>query len=135
MNGVISASVSAGSSQRVASVTWAANVMVPAGCAAAGPARSTRSDRPRIARAAWDIAGSIARCARWIGHPFRTAGHTVGSTPRDMSLTGLDVFDRTVHTTNRWLEETADLAAQLPMLVRGLYYEGWADRQAGGRAE
>jgi uncharacterized protein (DUF2267 family) len=42
-----------------------------------------------------------------------------------MSLTGLDVFDRTVHTTNRWLEETADLAAQLPMLVRGLYYEGW----------
>jgi len=22
-----------------------------------------------------------------------------------MSLTGLDVFDRTVHTTNRWLDE------------------------------
>ena len=74
-----------------------------------------------------------------------------------MSLTGLDVFDRTVHTTNRWLqeltglldggsrhdayvalratlhalrdrlpiEETAELAAQLPMLVRGFYYEGW----------
>src|SRR2546423_6763305 len=74
-----------------------------------------------------------------------------------MSLTGLDVFDRTVHTTNRSLqelmglldggsrhdayvalratlhalrdrlpvEETAELAAQPPMLVRGFYYEGW----------
>jgi uncharacterized protein (DUF2267 family) len=72
--------------------------------------------------------------------------------------TGLDVFDRTVHETNTWLnkierdpaigenrrrsylalrttlhairdelipEETAQLAAQLPMLVRGFYYEGW----------
>lgn len=74
-----------------------------------------------------------------------------------MSVTGLDVFDRTVHTTNAWLsdvmealgspqrpaayralratlhalrdrltvEEVAQLSAQLPMLVRGLYYEGW----------
>jgi uncharacterized protein (DUF2267 family) len=74
-----------------------------------------------------------------------------------MSMTGLDVFDRTVHKTNSWLnelmeildwhdrhraylalratlhalrdrlivEEAAQLAAQLPMLVRGFYYEGW----------
>jgi uncharacterized protein (DUF2267 family) len=74
-----------------------------------------------------------------------------------MSTTGLDVFDTTVHKTNRWLnelmqglgwrdrhkaylalratlhalrdritvEEVAQLAAQLPMLVRGFYYEGW----------
>ena len=74
-----------------------------------------------------------------------------------MSATGLDVFDRTVHKTNIWLndlmqelgsesrhhaylalkvtlhalrdrltvEEVAQLAAQLPMLVRGFYYEGW----------
>jgi len=75
-----------------------------------------------------------------------------------MSVTGLDVFDRTVHKTNSWLndlievlgggatkhqaysamratlhalrdrltvEEVAQLAAQLPMLVRGFYYEGW----------
>jgi uncharacterized protein (DUF2267 family) len=74
-----------------------------------------------------------------------------------MSVTGVDVFDRTVHTTNAWLaeimqvlgsrdrhaaytalratlhalrdrltvEEAAELAAQLPMLVRGFYYEGW----------
>jgi uncharacterized protein (DUF2267 family) len=74
-----------------------------------------------------------------------------------MSVTGLDVFDRTVHKTNAWLaeimrvlgsrdrhaaytalratlhalrdrltvEEAAELAAQLPMLVRGFYYEGW----------
>jgi uncharacterized protein (DUF2267 family) len=74
-----------------------------------------------------------------------------------MSITGLEVFDATVHKTNSWLkrlmeiggwqdrhlaysglratlhalrdrltiEETAELAAQLPMLVRGFYYEGW----------
>jgi uncharacterized protein (DUF2267 family) len=74
-----------------------------------------------------------------------------------MTITGLDVFDRTVHKTNSWLnelmeilgwhdkhkaylalrvmlhalrdrlivEEVAQLAAQLPMLVRGFYYEGW----------
>jgi len=74
-----------------------------------------------------------------------------------MSMTGLDVFDTTVHKTNRWLkelmevlgwqdrhraylalraslhalrdrlkvEEVAHLGAQLPMLIRGFYYEGW----------
>lgn len=74
-----------------------------------------------------------------------------------MSMTGLDVFDRTVHKTNNWLnglctllgwedrhksylalrttlqalrdrltlEEVAQLGAQLPMLIRGFYYEGW----------
>jgi uncharacterized protein (DUF2267 family) len=74
-----------------------------------------------------------------------------------MSMTGLSVFDTTVHKTNQWLndltllrgwedknksyralratlhalrdrlivDEVAQLAAQLPMLVRGFYYEGW----------
>jgi uncharacterized protein (DUF2267 family) len=74
-----------------------------------------------------------------------------------MSMTGLDVFDRTVHKTNHWLnslgellgwkerhktylalkttlqalrdritiDEAAQLGAQLPMLIRGFYYEGW----------
>jgi uncharacterized protein (DUF2267 family) len=74
-----------------------------------------------------------------------------------MSVTGLDVFDTTVHRTNAWLkrlmelegwperreayralratlhalrdrltiEEAAQLSAQLPMLVRGIYFEGW----------
>jgi uncharacterized protein (DUF2267 family) len=74
-----------------------------------------------------------------------------------MSITGLDVFDRTVHKTNSWLkeimqelncedrhkaylalrvtlhalrdritiEQVAELAAQLPMLIRGFYYERW----------
>jgi uncharacterized protein (DUF2267 family) len=75
-----------------------------------------------------------------------------------MSMTGLEVFDSTVHKTNSWLtdltqvlqwppdkhkaylalratlhalrdrltvEEAAHLGAQLPMLVRGFYYEGW----------
>ena len=72
-------------------------------------------------------------------------------------MTGLEVFDSTVHKTHIWLndimqelgwddrykaylglrttlhalrdrltvEETAQLAAQLPMLIRGLFYEGW----------
>ena len=74
-----------------------------------------------------------------------------------MSITGLDVFDRTVQKTNSWLkslmdelnwedrhkaygalrvtlqalrdrltiEEVAQFGAQLPMLIRGFYYEGW----------
>src|ERR1700730_15361838 len=74
-----------------------------------------------------------------------------------MSMTGLSVFDTTLHKTNQWLsdlmqllnwgekdksylalrvtlhalrdrltiDEVAQLAAQLPMLVRGFYYEGW----------
>jgi uncharacterized protein (DUF2267 family) len=73
-----------------------------------------------------------------------------------MSATGLDVFDKTVQTTNAWLkeimevigpdrrrayrvlaavlhalrdrltvDEAAQLGAQLPILVRGLYYDRW----------
>ena len=73
-----------------------------------------------------------------------------------MSATGLEVFDKTVQTTNTWLkeimevtgpdrrrayrvlaavlhalrdrltvDEAAQLAAQLPILVRGLYYDQW----------
>jgi uncharacterized protein (DUF2267 family) len=73
-----------------------------------------------------------------------------------MSTTGLEVFDKTLQTTNTWLKEIGDqigpdrhrcyqalravlftlrdrltpdesahLAAQLPMLVRGIYYEGY----------
>lgn len=73
-----------------------------------------------------------------------------------MSATGLDVFDKTLQTTNTWLGEIMDeigpdrelawhtlgavlrgirdwipaelavhLGAQLPLLVRGLYYDRW----------
>lgn len=73
-----------------------------------------------------------------------------------MTQTGLEVFDKTVQTTNIWLneiedeigpdrqnalralravlhplrdrlpiEEAAHLGAQLPLLVRGIYYENW----------
>jgi uncharacterized protein (DUF2267 family) len=73
-----------------------------------------------------------------------------------MSATGLDVFDKTLQTTNTWLDEimqklgpdrqlawhalggvlravrdrlplglAAHLGAQLPLLVRGLYYDQW----------
>lgn len=73
-----------------------------------------------------------------------------------MSATGLDVFDRTIHLTNTWLDEmmttlphdrqlawhalatvlrtirdripvnlAAHFGAQLPLLVRGVYYDQW----------
>jgi len=73
-----------------------------------------------------------------------------------MSATGLEVFDKTLHTTNAWLKEmmeelgpdrhvawhvlgavlravrdripmelTAHLGAELPLLVRGLFYDQW----------
>ena len=74
-----------------------------------------------------------------------------------MSQTGLEVFDRTIQTTNIWLDDlmhelgwsdrhqafhalrvvlhtlrdrlpvnnSAHLAAQLPMLIRGLFFENW----------
>jgi uncharacterized protein (DUF2267 family) len=73
-----------------------------------------------------------------------------------MSATGLDVFDKTLQTTNIWLseimndigpdrqvawhalravlhalrdrltvEQAANLGAQLPILVRGVYYDQW----------
>ncbi len=73
-----------------------------------------------------------------------------------MSATGLDVFDKTLQTTNTWLDEimadigpdrqvawhvlgavlrtlrdrltlglAVHLGAQLPLLVRGLYYDQW----------
>jgi uncharacterized protein (DUF2267 family) len=73
-----------------------------------------------------------------------------------MAATGLEVFDKTVQTTNVWLkeimeatgldrrrayhvltavlhvprdrltvDEVAQLGAQLPILVRGLYYDRW----------
>ena len=83
-----------------------------------------------------------------------------------MSLTGLEVFDSTVHKTNQWLKEimeelgtedrhlayvamratlqalrdrlgpegAAELGAQLPILVRGVFYEGWTPKQTPVRA-
>ena len=73
-----------------------------------------------------------------------------------MSMTGLEVFDATIHKTNSWLKELMQeihrddrrtpirraarpctrcatgspskrwrSSAQLPMLIRGFYYEGW----------
>ncbi|MGE0575113.1 MAG: DUF2267 domain-containing protein [Reyranella sp.] len=82
-----------------------------------------------------------------------------------MSATGLDVFDKTLQTTNIWLDEVmadvgpdrqvawhvlgavlralrdripADLAAhlgaQLPLLVRGSYYDGYRPSQPADRS-
>lgn len=77
-----------------------------------------------------------------------------------MSATGLDVFDKTLQTTNIWLDEimgelgpdrqlawhvlgavlralrdrlpiglAAHLGSQLPILVRGAYYDQWTPRE------
>ncbi len=77
-----------------------------------------------------------------------------------MSATGLDVFNRTVHVANTWLDEimetlgpdrqvawhalggvlrtvrdrlplglAAHLGAQLPLIVRGAYYDRWQPEQ------
>ena len=37
------------------------------------------------------------------------------------------LFRTTLHAVRDWLtvDEAADLAAQLPMLIRGIYFEGW----------
>ena len=47
-----------------------------------------------------------------------------------MSATGLEVFDTTVQKTNVWLKDLMEVmgefGAQLPMLIRGIYYEGWS---------
>jgi uncharacterized protein (DUF2267 family) len=81
-----------------------------------------------------------------------------------MSMTGLEVFDKTLQTTNIWLEEigevigpdrqrcyhalmavlhalrdrlpveeSAHLAAQMPLLVKGIYFHGWKPGLAPGR--
>ena len=83
-----------------------------------------------------------------------------------MTTTGLEVFDRTVHSTNLWLHEIADdlgpdrnhawhvlsavlralrdqlpaelaahLSAQLPLLVRGAFYEAWNPSSASRRTK
>jgi uncharacterized protein (DUF2267 family) len=104
--------------------------------------------------------------------PSTIANHLQGSSltfqarrkgTKPMSATGLDVFDRTIHLTNAWLDEIIDwleqtpaslrrdkhmawhtlgavlravrdrvplelaahLGAQLPLLVRGTYYDQW----------
>jgi uncharacterized protein (DUF2267 family) len=74
-----------------------------------------------------------------------------------MTMTGLDVFDRSIHKANDWLKdimyelgtedrhraylalratlhalrdrlsvpEAVQLGAQLPLIIRGFYYDGW----------
>ena len=76
-----------------------------------------------------------------------------------MSATGVKAFDSTLHTTHVWLneigeemgwprdpgrayhaprdrrrpDEAAGLAARMPLLVRGSYYEGWHPACPAGR--
>jgi uncharacterized protein (DUF2267 family) len=81
-----------------------------------------------------------------------------------MSTNGLEVFDKTLHTTNTWLKEimevlgpdrhvawhvlgavlravrdriplelSAHLSAELPLLVRGLFYDQWRPATAPER--
>jgi len=56
-----------------------------------------------------------------------------------MAAASITSFNRTIEKTEIWItdltrelgwdepvQEAADLASQLPMLVRGFYYEGWS---------
>jgi uncharacterized protein (DUF2267 family) len=92
-----------------------------------------------------------------IGYRFLQLEDAIIERSMKMTMTGLAVFDKTIHISNEWLkdlmfemnwaekhkaytalrvclhalrdrlttEEAAHLGAQLPMLIRGLYYEGW----------
>ena len=82
-----------------------------------------------------------------------------------MAATGLDVFDKTLQTTNSWLAEimevvgpdrqgawhtlgavlrtlrdriplglSAHLGSQLPLLVRGLYYDQWEPEKGSDKS-
>jgi uncharacterized protein (DUF2267 family) len=42
--------------------------------------------------------------------------------PQSLALDGLEIFNKDM------AEETAQFGAQLPMFIRGLYYEGWTPR-------
>ena len=42
--------------------------------------------------------------------------------PTSLALDGLEIFNKDM------AEETAQFGAQLPMFIRGLYYEGWTPR-------
>jgi uncharacterized protein (DUF2267 family) len=99
-----------------------------------------------------EFSGVGRNCAAGQAFPGEKPKHVESA----MSATGLDVFDKTLHTTNIWLKEIMDelgpdrqlawhvlgavlhslrdrmpvhlavnLGAQLPLLVRGLYYDQW----------
>ncbi|OLD74809.1 MAG: hypothetical protein AUG87_15075 [Candidatus Rokubacteria bacterium 13_1_20CM_4_70_14] len=60
MNGVMNASVSLGSSQRAARVTWTPQVSVPSGTAATGPEKAASSGRTTSAVIPWRTNGLMA---------------------------------------------------------------------------
>jgi len=58
--------------------------------------------------------------AEWLNDLRKTAG-------LDTNSKSYMLFRTTLHALRDWLtiDEAAQLAAQLPILVRGIYYEGW----------
>src|SRR2546423_5327794 len=108
--------------------------------------RRTHARFTKDGRHSSELPGVGLRCQRQRGAIVET----------DMSATGLDVFDKTLQTTNIWLDQimrelgpdrqvawhalgavlhalrdrlqvglAVHLGAQLPLLVRGLYYDQW----------
>src|ERR1700716_3860205 len=122
-------------------------------CARRPPPRKIDGHQ-RDGRSSWAIVGNgNARTDAQMRRPVPADFNPKGAT---MSMTGLEVFDETVHKTNTWLKEignelglerhgayhvlravlhclrdrliineAAQLGDQLPMLVRGIYYEAW----------
>ncbi|MCY6379657.1 DUF2267 domain-containing protein [Hoeflea prorocentri] len=66
-----------------------------------------------------------------IDHAPNTLNEWLNTLSRDLGLEDRHraymLFRTTLHAVRDWLsvDEAAQLAAQLPVLIRGIYYEGW----------
>ncbi|TIO54811.1 MAG: DUF2267 domain-containing protein, partial [Mesorhizobium sp.] len=76
-----------------------------------------------------------------IAHAAEQAQQWVNELAKDLDWNEQSAFrllKSVLHTLRDWLspEEMADLSAQLPTLVRGIYFEGWSPaKPASGRTK
>jgi uncharacterized protein (DUF2267 family) len=72
-----------------------------------------------------------------ITHAAEQARQWVNELARDLDWNEQSAFrllKAVLHTLRDWLspEEMADLSAQLPTLIRGIYFEGWSPAKPAG---